>query len=103
MHRLVAAMRRSIRAALTTAEALATAVRGRRHSLLVALFRAIDRGTPVRIGYVKADGTASVRVIEPAKLWPSDAGNILLRAYDHRDGEDRTFRVDRITAYQLCA
>lgn len=98
MHRLAAAIRRSIRAALTTGQALVTVIRGRRHSLLVALFRAIDTGAAVRIGYVKPDGTASERVIEPAKLWPSEAGDITVRAFDRSRGEDRTFRVDRITS-----
>jgi predicted DNA-binding transcriptional regulator YafY len=99
MRRLIAAIRRTIRVAYTAATALVTTVRGYRYRLLVDLYRAIDNGRPVTIGYRKADGTESERVIEPAELTVSGVGNILLRAYDHRDAENTTFRIDRIVSY----
>lgn len=99
MHRIATVIRRTIRAALTAGRHLVTAVRGYRFSLLVDLFRAIDTGRAVVIGYRKSDGTESLRVIEPVELRPTEAGDIVCRAHDHQSGETRTFRVDRIVTY----
>lgn len=103
--RLIKMARRLIAAARTIAQALVSAVRGRQFRLLVDLYRAIDGRLPVHIGYVKSDGTTSERVIEPRDLAVTAAGNITVRAFDRRDGEDTTFRVDRITSadFQRCA
>lgn len=100
MHRTVTAIRRTIRAALNTATALVTAVRGRRFALLVDLYRAVDTGARLVIGYRKADGSESVRAITPHRLDVTTAGDITVRAADAQSGEDRTFRVDRITSHQ---
>jgi predicted DNA-binding transcriptional regulator YafY len=96
--RTIRSIRRSIRAAVQAGQKLVTAVRGARFGVLVALFAAIDRGATVRIGYVDSKGVASVRDITPHRLDPTTAGNITCRAFDHRDGEDTTFRVDRMTS-----
>lgn len=103
MHRSLTAIRRTIRAAIRTATALVTAVRGRRFALLVDLYRAVDAGRLVVIGYRKAEGTESVRTIRPLDLRATTAGDIVVRAADHQTGEDRSFRVDRITSHQLAA
>lgn len=100
MHRTLTAIRRTIRAAVNAATALATAVRGRRFALLVDLCRAVDTGAQVVIGYRKTDGSESVRTIRPLDLRATSAGDITVRAADHQSGEDRTFRVDRITSHQ---
>lgn len=97
MTRTIRAIRRSIRAAIRTGRQLVTAVRGAKFGLLVALFAAIDRKATVRIGYVDSKGVASVRDITPHRLDVTTAGNITVRAFDHRDGEDTTFRTDRMT------
>jgi predicted DNA-binding transcriptional regulator YafY len=94
---------RLIAAARTIAPALVSATRGRAFRLIADLYRAIDNAQAVAITYVKADGARSERVIEPQALTVSAVGNILLRAYDHRDGEDTTFRTDRIETAQRCA
>lgn len=100
MRHLLTVIRRTIRAAVTAGQALITAARGYRFGLLVALFRAVDTRTAVRIAYRKPDGTESSRVIEPVELRATEAGDITVRAADHQSGEDRTFRVDRITDYE---
>jgi predicted DNA-binding transcriptional regulator YafY len=97
MTRTLRSIRRSIRAALNAGRQLVTAVRGHRFATLVRLFAAIDAGATVRIAYTDSKGVASVRDITPRRLDPTAAGNITCRAYDWRDGEDTTFRTDRIT------
>ena len=88
--------RRAIRAALTTTRALAAAACG----LLELLRYATETGSTVRIAYVKDDGTPSTRTIAPQKVWRSKAGHWCLRAACLLRGEDRTFRVGRITALE---
>ena len=103
MHRTITAIRRTIRAAAHAATALTTAVRGWRFALLVDLYRAIDGGRLVHIGYRKTDGEESTRVIRPLDVRATQAGAITVRAFDLRDGEDTTFRIDRITSHTLTA
>jgi predicted DNA-binding transcriptional regulator YafY len=100
MHRIVTAIRRSIRAALHTAQALADATRSSLYGVTAVLRWAADHGRAVTIGYRKEDGTASVRTIEPSKVWQTKAGNWAVRAHDRLRGEDRTFRIDRIVNYR---
>jgi predicted DNA-binding transcriptional regulator YafY len=96
MARTVRLIRRAIRAALTASRHLVTAARGARYGLLVALYRAIDAGATVRIRYTDTAGTVSIRDITPHRLDPTTAGWITCRAWDWRDGEDTTFRTDRM-------
>ena len=49
-------------------------------------------GRPMWIGYLNADGDASQRIIEPRVV---EGG--VVRAFDHRHNEQRTFAVHRIT------
>lgn len=99
MARTVHTIRRSIRAALHAGRSLVTAVRGWHYGLLVRLYAAIDTGATVRIGYRDADGVTSSRSISPHRFQVSAAGRIIIRAYDHRDGEDTSFRTDRISTF----
>ncbi|WNI19228.1 WYL domain-containing protein [Actinacidiphila sp. ITFR-21] len=101
MARTLRTIRRTIRAAMSAGRALVTAVRGARFTLLVRLFTAIDQGATVRIAYTDSKGVASVRDITPHRLDTTAAGNITCRAFDHRDGEDTTFRADRMTTLEV--
>ena len=49
-------------------------------------------GRAMWIGYLNADGDASQRIIEPKLV---EGG--VVRAFDHRHNEQRTFAVHRIT------
>ncbi|MFJ5532506.1 WYL domain-containing protein [Streptomyces sp. NPDC093261] len=91
------------RIALSLAPVLVSAVRGKRFVMLVDLLRASDLGRVVEIAYTKADGESSVRLIEVHELRPTEAGEIVVRAFDRLRAEDRTFRIDRIAAYRLAA
>lgn len=101
MHRTVTAIRRTIRAALAAGQAIARSAVSRTFRLLVDLFRAVDAGAAVEIAYVKADGTESRRIVEPAELAATSTGAITVRGHDRLRGEDRTFRIDRIVGHRL--
>ncbi|MDJ0342229.1 WYL domain-containing protein [Streptomyces sp. H10-C2] len=98
-------IRRTITAARHITQALVSAIRGHQFRLIADLYRAIDNGAAVAISYTRSDGEQSTRTIEPRALTLSAAGHVLLRAYDRRDAEDTTFRVDRITGadFARCA
>lgn len=95
--RTIRTIRRSIRAAVQAGQKLVTAVRGAKFGVLVALYRAIDRETDVRIGYRDENGAETVRTITPRFLSISSKGHILVTGHDHLRDEKRTFRTDRIT------
>jgi predicted DNA-binding transcriptional regulator YafY len=97
MIRTLRSIRRTIRAALHAGRQLVTAVRGHRHRVLVAIYRALDAGADLRIRYQDSKGVDSKRTITPKRLDVTAAGNITVRAFDHRDREDTTFRTDRMT------
>ena len=91
-------IRRSIRAAIRFT--VHTVIETLDH-LLADLFRMIDASRALVIDYTKKDGTRSTRTILPSRFVLSQAGDISIRAYDLDAADDRTFRVDRINAYQL--
>ncbi|MGH3372379.1 MAG: WYL domain-containing protein [Nocardioidaceae bacterium] len=68
---------------------------------LADLYRAIDNQRPVTVTYTKADGSESVRTIEPYELATTKAGDVIVKAMDRESHDRRSFRVDRITAYTL--
>lgn len=70
-------------------------------STLAHLLGAMAAGRAVTIRYVKENGEVSRRRIEIHSFQVTKAGNITLRAWDHRDAEMTTFRLDRITHYTL--
>lgn len=57
--------------------------------------------TAVSIRYVKKDGEVSRRTIEVHSIKVTKDGNITVLAWDRRDEEMTTFRLDRITHYTL--
>jgi proteasome accessory factor C len=61
------------------------------------LVEAVDRHTTVAITYWSASsGTSSTRTISPRAVF-ADRGRWYVVAGDDRSGEERTFRIDRIT------
>lgn len=67
----------------------------------VRIARAARREQPVTITYTKADGTETVRTIEPTGLKLTQAGDTLVIAMDRLSGEKRSFRLDRVSAYTV--
>jgi hypothetical protein len=65
------------------------------------LHTAVRRERPVTITYTKADGTETLRTIEPHSLRTTNAGDVIVKAADRDSGEMRTFRADRISAYTV--
>jgi predicted DNA-binding transcriptional regulator YafY len=61
---------------------------------------AIDLRRPVTIDYVKADGTRTVRVIEPYEIAGPDDRKIV-RAMDRQSRDVRAWRIDRLYAYRV--
>lgn len=96
MIRTLHSARRSLRAALAAGRHMVAAAISAHHRLLVRLAEAIDAGRAVRIRYVDSKGVRSERDISPHGLRATDAGHITVRAFDWRDGEDTTFRTDRM-------
>ena len=85
----------AIRAALRTSQHLAHATLG----ALALLRHTLATAQRVQIAYISGDGEATVRIIEPAEVRRSKAGDWYVRAYDLLRGAFRSFRLDRITAY----
>jgi predicted DNA-binding transcriptional regulator YafY len=96
MIRALHSARRSLRAALAAGRHVVAAAISAHHRLLVRLLTAADTGGTVRIRYQDRHGVVSVRDISPRDLRATEAGFITVRAFDWRDGEDTTFRTDRI-------
>lgn len=71
-------------------------------ALLADLLSAQEERRAVRIRYVKIKtGEISRRSIEILKIWVDNKGDICVRAWDRRDGDVATFRLDHITNYTL--
>jgi predicted DNA-binding transcriptional regulator YafY len=68
---------------------------------LADLYRAIDRQHAVTITYTDADGTESIRTIEPHDIRTTKSGRIQVRAMCRLRGDARSFYIDQITAYTL--
>lgn len=68
---------------------------------LTRLITALDKGQPVTITYVKADGSTTVRTIEVYDITVTAAGDIVLKAMDRETGETRSFRLDRLVSYTV--
>jgi len=66
---------------------------------LTDLYRAIDRQTAVTLTYRDADGTETVRTVEPWDIRTTKTGRIQLRAGCRLRGDARSFYVDSIVAY----
>lgn len=71
-------------------------------ALLADLLSAQEERRAVRIRYVKIEtGEVSRRSIEILKIWVDGKGDVCIRAWDRRDGDVATFRLDHITHYTL--
>ena len=66
---------------------------------LALLRHTLTTARRVQIAYVSEQGEATTRVIEPAEVRRSRAGDWYVRAHDLLRGAFRSFRLDRITAY----
>lgn len=66
---------------------------------LADLYRSIDRQTVVTLTYRDADGTETVRTVEPWDIRTTKNGRIQLRAGCRLRGDARSFYVDQIVAY----
>lgn len=68
---------------------------------LTRLITALDKGQPVTITYIKADGSETIRTIEVYDITVTAAGDIVLKAMDRETGEARSFRLDRLASYTI--
>jgi predicted DNA-binding transcriptional regulator YafY len=66
---------------------------------LADFYRAIDRQHAVTITYRDADGTETIRTIEPYDIRTTKAGRIQVRAMCRLRGDARGFFVDSIVSY----
>lgn len=69
---------------------------------LLRIAEAVRRGRSLAIDYVRRDGEQSTRTIDPYGL-VARRGRWYVPAHDHRSGELRTFRADRIAQAALGA
>lgn len=67
----------------------------------VRLEKAMKRNHPVTVTYTKADGERTVRTIEIFEIKESKAGDFYVRAMDRKEGEARSFRIDRMHAITI--
>jgi predicted DNA-binding transcriptional regulator YafY len=68
---------------------------------LADLYRAIDRQHVVTLTYIDADGTETIRTVEPWDIRTTKNGRIQLRAGCRLRGDARSFYVDQIRSYTL--
>jgi DNA polymerase-3 subunit epsilon len=63
------------------------------------LEEALQSRQPIRVQYVDGRGTPTTRLIEPLDVY-ARGDVVYLVAFCHLRGEERTFRLDRISGYQ---
>lgn len=63
-----------------------------------AVKHAMKRHHPMTISYTRANGSDTVRTVEPYALTRNADGDWYVRAMDRTSGESRTWRLDRISA-----
>lgn len=68
---------------------------------LTDLYRALDHGRAVTITYRDADGTETIRTVEPWDIRTTKSGRIQLRAGCRLRGDARSFYTDQIVAYTV--
>lgn len=69
--------------------------------LAADLHTAVRKQQPVTVSYTKADGTDTVRTVEPTSVTETKAGDLLVRGTDRESEGTRSFRLDRISAYTV--
>lgn len=73
----------------------------RPYSVYRTMVRAMREQRPVAVKYTRANGSHTVRTVEPYAVTRNKAGDRYVRVLDRKTSEKRTFRLDRITAYGL--
>jgi predicted DNA-binding transcriptional regulator YafY len=68
-------------------------------NLFKTIMRAMREQRAVVIVYTRANGSETVRTIEPYMATRNQDGDRYVRAMDRQSGETRTFRLDRVNAY----
>jgi len=66
---------------------------------LADFYRAIDHRHAVTITYRDADGTETIRTVEPWDIRTTKAGRIQLRAGCRLRGDARSFYIDQVDSY----
>lgn len=69
--------------------------------LAADLHTAVRKQQPVTVSYTKADGTDTVRTVEPRDVVATTAGSLIVRGIDRESEGTRSFRLDRISAYTV--
>lgn len=69
--------------------------------LAADLHTAVRKQQPVTVSYTKADGTDTVRTVEPRDVVETTAGSLIVRGIDRESEGTRSFRLDRISAYTV--
>jgi hypothetical protein len=64
---------------------------------MTRLHTAARTGRTLKIRYVKTDGSVSRREVEVQSVRLSKAGDVIVRAFDRKADDTRSFRADRIT------
>lgn len=70
-------------------------------NLFKTVKRAMREQRTLTIVYTRANGSGTVRTVEPFTLTRNQDGDRYMRVMDRQSGESRTFRLDRVTAYGL--
>lgn len=65
------------------------------------IVKAMRLRRPVTMTYTRANGTTTVRTVEPYRLTKNGSGDPYFRAMDRESGESRSFRLDRIQTYTI--
>jgi predicted DNA-binding transcriptional regulator YafY len=65
------------------------------------IVKAMRLRRPVTVSYTRANGSETVRTIEPFMITRNKDGAPYVRVMDRESGEARTFRLDRISAYTV--
>lgn len=69
--------------------------------LAADLHTAVRKQQPVTVSYTKADGTDTVRTVEPRDVVATTDGSLIMRGIDRESEGTRSFRLDRISAYTV--
>lgn len=70
-------------------------------NLAADLHTAVQKQQPVTVSYTKADGTDTVRTVEPRDVVETTAGSLIVRGIDRESEGTRSFRLDRISTYTV--
>lgn len=67
------------------------------------VIKAMRMRRPITMTYTRANGSTTVRTVEPYRLTKNGTGDWYFRAMDRESGESRSFRLDRIQTYTVGA